>query len=77
MDKLSRYQEALECYDRALRIDSNFKYVVDSKGYTLFNLGHYEEAIEYFNKALSIDPKYVDALEHKKIAEEKLRNRNM
>ena len=49
---------------------------MDSKGYTLTNLGNYEEAIEYFNKVLSIDPDFVDALEHKKIAEEKLQNRN-
>jgi tetratricopeptide (TPR) repeat protein len=59
-----------------LEIEPNNKYVLDSKGYTLINLDKYEEAIEYFNKALSIDPEYVDALNHKKIAEEKLRNRN-
>jgi tetratricopeptide (TPR) repeat protein len=76
LDKLSRYQEAIECYDKALEIDSNDKNVLDSKGYTLLNLGKYEAAIECFNKALSIDPGFVDAIEHKKIAEEKLRNRN-
>ena len=41
----------------------------------LLILGKYDEAIEYFNKALSLDPNYADALEHKKIAEEKLQNR--
>lgn len=51
------------------------KYALDGKGYTLVNLKRYEEAIEYFNKALNIDPEYVDALEHRKIAEEKLQNR--
>jgi tetratricopeptide (TPR) repeat protein len=76
LDNLKRYQEAIECYDRALEIDPNFESVLDSKGYTLTNLGKYEEAIEYFNKALGIDPDFVDAIEHKKIAEEKLQNRN-
>jgi tetratricopeptide (TPR) repeat protein len=74
LNKLSRYPEAIDCYDKVLEIDSNFKYVLDSKGYTLINLSKYEEAIEYFNKALSIDPKFVDAIEHKKIAEEKMGN---
>ena len=47
-----------------------------SKGLTLENLGRYKEAIEYFNKIISIDPDFVDAIEQKKIAEEKLRNKN-
>ena len=47
-----------------------------SKGCTLINLGKYEITIEYFDLVLSADPNYVNALEHKKIAEEKLQNRN-
>jgi tetratricopeptide (TPR) repeat protein len=70
LNKLSRYQEAIECSDKALEIDSNDTDVLDGKGYTLVNLGKYEEAIEYFDKTLKIDPNYVDAIEHKKIAEE-------
>jgi tetratricopeptide (TPR) repeat protein len=76
LDKLKRYQEAIECYDKALDIEPNDTNVLDNKGYTLINLDKYEEAIEYFNKALKIDSNYADAIEHKKIAEEKLRNRN-
>ena len=73
LNKLRRYQEAIECYDKALEIDSNVRYLLDNKGVTLINLGKYEEAIEYFDKALKIDPNHTDALEHKKIAEEKLK----
>jgi tetratricopeptide (TPR) repeat protein len=75
LTKLRRYHEAIEYYDKALEIDSNDKYALDGKGYTLINLGRYDEAIEYFNKALNIDPNYAVALEHKKISEEKLRNK--
>ena len=76
LNKLGRYPEAIKCYDKALELDSNNKYVLNSKGYALINLDRYEEAIDYFNKALSIDPEYVDAIDHRKIAEEKLQNRN-
>ena len=38
--------------------------------------GTARSAFEYFNKALKIDPNYAYPLEHKKIADEKLRTSN-
>ena len=53
---LGKYQEAIEWYDKALKIDPNNVFALNNKGLALSNLGKYEEAIEWFDKALKIDP---------------------
>ena len=73
LDRLGQKEEAIACYDKALKIEPNNIQIMNNKGYVLINLGKYEQAVEYFNKVLSIDPDYINALENRKIAEEKLR----
>ena len=51
-----RYEEAIECYNKALEIDPDYGDAWNNKGIVLDDLGRYEEAIECYNKALEIDP---------------------
>ena len=53
---LGRYAEALPYFDKALKIDPNFKDAWNDKGLCLINLERYEEAIVCYDKALKIDP---------------------
>ncbi len=46
-DELHRYEDAIECYDNALEISSNYKYAWMLKGLTLLlDLERYEEATQ-------------------------------
>jgi len=59
--KEGKYSEAIECFDKAIAIDPNYKEAWNGKGVTLLLQGNYSEAIECFDKAIAIDPKYVQA----------------
>ncbi len=58
---LSKHQEAITCYDKALDIDPNYANAWNNKGNALAKLSKYEEAIKHYDKALDIDPGYIDA----------------
>jgi len=51
-----KFVEALECYDKALRIDPQNSNVLSNKGLSLHNQGKFVEALECYDKALRIDP---------------------
>jgi len=65
LDELGRYEEAIECHDRALEIDSEDAAAWYNKGIALMKLGRYEEAIECFDEVLKIDPEYAYAWNNK------------
>ncbi len=69
---LERYDEAIDCFDRAIGIDSHEPRIWCNKGWALEKLGKYDEAINHFDKALSIDPTYVQAIDGRREAVEKL-----
>jgi tetratricopeptide (TPR) repeat protein len=52
----ARYNESLEYFDQALRIDPNFSEAWYAKGVALHNMMRYNEAIQCYNRALAIDP---------------------
>jgi tetratricopeptide (TPR) repeat protein len=56
LNKLGKYQEAIEWFDKALQIDSNYTYTMNNKGVALANLGKYNDAIQWFDRALSAAP---------------------
>ena len=64
-DDLGKYDEGIECYDKALEIDGKYVTAWYNKGISLHDLGRYEEAIESFDKALEIDDKHVNACYNK------------
>jgi tetratricopeptide (TPR) repeat protein len=51
-----KYEDSLECFDKALKLDPNYADAWYNKGFTLFNTGNYQDANECFDKFLEIDP---------------------
>ena len=74
LDKLGRYEDALESYDKALQAESNYFYASFNKGRSFDALGKYDEALKHYDKALEINPKYADAWNGKGYAFEALKN---
>jgi tetratricopeptide (TPR) repeat protein len=56
-----KYEDSIECFDKALELDPNYENAWYNKGYTLCNIGNYLEADECFDKFLEINPESVDA----------------
>lgn len=65
LSKLGKFEEAIECYDKAIEINSNFFLAWANRGLALFNLKRYEEAIECFDKIIDIEPRDFQGYENK------------
>ena len=52
--RMDRFQEGLECYDRALAIDATSKGPWVNKGFALTNIGALEEAARCADRAAKI-----------------------
>ncbi|MBQ6628294.1 MAG: tetratricopeptide repeat protein [Methanobrevibacter sp.] len=65
---LNRFDEAIECYDKALKINPNNVKAWNNKAFALHNLNRLEEAIECYDKTLEIDPNFISALNNKAFA---------
>ncbi|MEG4083564.1 tetratricopeptide repeat protein [Microcoleus sp. POL10_C6] len=55
------YDEALECLDKAIEIDSNYKIVWNLRGDVLKSLERYDEALVSLDKVIELDPNYQSA----------------
>ena len=71
---LGKYDEAIECYDKAIKIDPDNSVVWNNKGLALNSLGKYDEAIECYDKAIKIDPDDADLWNNKGLALNSLGN---
>lgn len=65
LNSLGKHKEAIECFDKALKLNPNSVTDWIDKGAAFVELGKYDEAIDFLDKALSIDPNNVDTLSHK------------
>ena len=65
LDELCRFDEAISCFEKAIRLNPNDDYAWNNKGFALFKLNHHEEAISCYDESLKINPKYVIAWENK------------
>jgi predicted O-linked N-acetylglucosamine transferase (SPINDLY family) len=65
LQKLKRYQEALDSYGRALKIKPDFAEVHNNRGNALRELKRFEEALDSYARALKIDPNYAEALNNR------------
>ena len=65
---LNRFDEAIECYDKALKINPNNVKAWNNKAFALHNLNRLDEAIECYNKSLEIDPNFISSLRNKAFA---------
>ncbi len=55
LDDQGKYEEAIQCYDKAIELNPNYSLYYHKKGYALDNLGKYEEAIQCSNKATQLE----------------------
>jgi tetratricopeptide (TPR) repeat protein len=55
-----RHQEALQCFESALKLDANYTEAWFNKGVALYLLGQNEEAINCFDRARSLNPSDAD-----------------
>lgn len=62
---LDRYEEAIECYNNALEIDTGYALVWNNKGVSLADLGRYQEAMECYDRALKINSEDESAWQNK------------
>ncbi|MGE5634650.1 MAG: tetratricopeptide repeat protein, partial [Deltaproteobacteria bacterium] len=70
------YNNAIQCYDKALEIDANYADAWYNKGSSLGNLLKHNEAIQCFDKAIEIDPNNAYAWSYKGVTLYKLGKRD-
>jgi len=59
--QLSRYEEALRDYVRAIELEPNNAKIYSNRGATYQNLGRWEEALQDFDRAIQLDHNYTAA----------------
>jgi len=78
---ISKFEESLVLYDKALDIDPSNVDALTRRGIALGvwgdldqsdDLTKYKEALEWINKALAIDPEFLDAMDSKRLALDRL-----
>ncbi|CAD8055013.1 unnamed protein product [Paramecium primaurelia] len=65
LSQLEKYEEAIECFDKAILMDSKLLSSYLNKGQALKRLKKYQEAIECYEKAIQINPKSSPAWNNK------------
>lgn len=55
---LKQYENAVECFSNAIRMQSNVAQFYNDRGYTYNNLREYKKAIIDFDKSINLNPKF-------------------
>ena len=56
-----KYEEAITCYDKAIKLDPHYVYAWYNKGLALYDQRKYKESLKCYDRALELDPVYTDA----------------
>ncbi len=62
---LQRYEDALEAYEKVIKLDPTCVYAYNGKGLALEALGDYAGALEAYEEAIQLDPGYASAYRNK------------
>ncbi len=65
MQDLSRNREALECYDRAIKIDDRCNTALLHRGVLLGKMGQLQKTVDNYDSLLKINPNNTEALKNK------------
>ncbi len=77
LSDLGKYEDAIELYNIALKIDPNYEYSWLNKGLALEKLKQYKNAVASYDQVLNIDPKNQRALSYKARTLKSLNNYEM
>lgn len=55
LDQLDQFEEALSCFDSALRIEPGMLWALEGRGTVLYQLDRYGEALQCCNKFIQIE----------------------
>jgi tetratricopeptide (TPR) repeat protein len=58
---LSRYEDAIKCFDQAISLDNNNEIVWSNKGTALFRMSRTKEAFDCFNKSIELNSRNAPA----------------
>lgn len=61
LKKLEKYEEAVEAYNEAIKINPQYAEAWRGKGGSLFNIKKYDESVEAYDEAIRINPQYSQA----------------
>ena len=61
LEELKHFEEALECYNRALSLKPDYPEALNNRGNALQMLGCFAQAVESYNQALALRPDLVEA----------------
>ena len=56
IDKQLNLKEAMELINKAVKLDPNAGYIVDSLGWAHYRLGNYPDAVEHLERATELSP---------------------
>jgi len=59
---MSRYEDALKDYNRALQLSPDDRATLNNRGAAIAHMGHYEDALKDYNRALQVSPNYPPVL---------------
>ncbi|MFI4940546.1 MAG: tetratricopeptide repeat protein, partial [Burkholderiales bacterium] len=61
LKELTRFDEALACFDRAIALNPNLAEAHSNHGFALNKLGRFDDALVSFNRAIALNPNLAEA----------------
>ncbi|NMC60355.1 MAG: tetratricopeptide repeat protein [Candidatus Methanofastidiosa archaeon] len=71
-DGTENFEDAIECFDKAIRIDPDNAFAWEFKAIALRSVGRYEEAIQCYEKSLEFNPLDYSAIYNKALLLERI-----